>query len=157
MLKPDHKQPCQASRGDKKFQYGNYSRYYGYRLEGSDPRLNFFDPKWLENKDILDIGCNVGEVMINRNILSLNSCNLSCFFEQVTMAIARDTNPKSILGIDIDPSLISKARKMVNQYASRKVPSAMATPNPEAAETSGEQRLFPQSLPILFGPLGLIH
>lgn len=47
----------------KKFQYGNYSRYYGYRLEGSDPRLGFFDPQWFQNKDVLDIGCNVGEVV----------------------------------------------------------------------------------------------
>ena len=36
------------------------------------------------------------------------------------MAIARDMWPQSILGIDIDPSLINKARKVVNQYASRK-------------------------------------
>ena len=72
------------------------------------------------------------------------------------MAIARDMWPKSILGIDIDPCLINKARKMVNQYASRKVPSAMATPNPEAEQATmrrtGEQ-LFPQSLPMIFGPL----
>ena len=45
-----------------KFQYGNYSRYYGYRLEGSDPRLRFFNPNWFADKDVLDIGCNVGEV-----------------------------------------------------------------------------------------------
>ena len=45
-----------------KFQYGNYNRYYGYRLEGSDPRFRFFDPDWFRGKDVLDIGCNVGEV-----------------------------------------------------------------------------------------------
>ena len=48
--------------GKPKFQYGNYNRYYGYRLEGSDPRFRFFDPDWFRGKDILDIGCNVGEV-----------------------------------------------------------------------------------------------
>lgn len=115
-----------------KFQYGNYSRYYGYRLEGSDPRLSFFNPNWFADNDVLDIGCNVGEV---------------------TMAIARDMWPKSILGIDIDPSLISKARKMVNQYANRKVPSAMATPNPEVEPVTRKEQLFPQSLPMIFGPL----
>ena len=52
-----------------KFQYGNYSRYYGYRLEGSDPRLRFFNPNWFADKDVLDIGCNVGEVSFLTAIL----------------------------------------------------------------------------------------
>ena len=68
------------------------------------------------------------------------------------MAVARDMSPKSILGIDIDPSLIDKARKSITQYASRKVPSAMATPNPGVEPTKTEQ-LFPQNLPLIFGPL----
>ena len=115
-----------------KFQYGNYNRYYGYRLEGSDPRLQYFDPDWFRSKDVLDVGCNVGEV---------------------TMAIARDMIPTSITGIDIDPTLISKARKMISQYANRKVPSAMATPNPGIPEPSKTERFFPQSLPVMYGPL----
>jgi len=136
-VKVEQKPQAPTTKQDKvqkqpKFQYGNYSRYYGYRLEGSDPRLNFFNPNWFADKDVLDIGCNVGEV---------------------TMAIARDMWPKSILGIDIDPSLISKARKMVNQYANRKVPSAMATPNPEVEPVTRKEQLFPQSLPMIFGPL----
>lgn len=116
-----------------KFQYGNYNRYYGYRLEGSDPRFRFFDPDWFRGKDVLDIGCNVGEV---------------------TMSIARDMAPKSIFGLDIDNMLISKARKLLKQYANTKVPSAMATPNPgvEISQKKTEQ-LFPQSLPMIFGPL----
>jgi 7SK snRNA methylphosphate capping enzyme len=73
------------------------------------------------------------------------------------MAIARDMCAKSILGIDIDPSLINKARKTVKQYANRKVPSAMATPNPgmdpSLTSLSKTEQLFPQSLPLLFGPL----
>ena len=69
------------------------------------------------------------------------------------MAIARDMWPQSILGIDIDPSLINKARKVVNQYASRKVPSAMATPNPEVEQATRTEQLFPQSLSMIFGPL----
>ena len=115
-----------------KFQYGNYNRYYGYRLEGSDPRLQYLDPDWFRGKDVLDIGCNVGEV---------------------TMAIARDMLPTSITGIDIDPTLISKARKMISQYANRKVPSAMATPNPGIPEPPKTERFFPQSLPVMYGPL----
>ena len=70
------------------------------------------------------------------------------------MAIARDMNPKSILGLDIDPALINKAQKSVAQYASRKVPSAMATPNPECLEPpTRTEQLFPQNLPMIFGPL----
>jgi len=58
------------------------------------------------------------------------------------------------MGIDIDPTLISKARKMVNQYANRKVPSAMATPNPGIPEPLPKtERFFPQSLPVMYGPL----
>jgi len=119
--------------GKPKFQYGNYNRYYGYRLEGSDPRFRFFDPDWFRGKDILDIGCNVGEV---------------------TMSIARDMAPKRILGMDIDDMLICKARKLLKQYANTKVPSAMATPNPgvEISQKKTEQ-LFPQNLPMIFGPL----
>jgi len=68
--KVNNPQPKLASR--PKFQYGNYNRYYGYRLEGSDPRLQAFDPEWFRGKDVLDIGCNVGEVRI---ILTLSVSN----------------------------------------------------------------------------------
>ena len=60
----DNKIEEKADHEKTKFQYGNYNRYYGYRLEGSDPRFRFFDPNWFKGKDILDIGCNVGEVSI---------------------------------------------------------------------------------------------
>ena len=63
----DNKIEEKAVQEKTKFQYGNYNRYYGYRLEGSDPRFRFFDPNWFKGKDILDIGCNVGEVS-NKNI-----------------------------------------------------------------------------------------
>lgn len=72
------------------------------------------------------------------------------------MAIARDMCPQSILGIDIDPSLINRARKVLTHYADRKVPSAMATPNPscvESVDSSQKSSLFPTSLPMIFGPL----
>lgn len=117
------------------FQYGNYNRYYGYRLDGSDPRIAYFDPEWFRGKDILDIGCNVGEV---------------------TMAIARDMAPKTILGVDIDEVLVNKAQKLLKQYANTKVPSAMATPNPGVEVGSASKKteqLFPQSLPVIFGPI----
>ena len=72
------------------------------------------------------------------------------------MAIARDMNPQSILGVDIDDVLVKKAQKLLKQYANTKVPSAMATPNPgaefESVSKKAEQH-FPQSLSMIFGPL----
>jgi len=47
---------------DKEFQYGNYKRYYGYRTMplGEDPRLWILKKEWIQGKDVLDIGCNIG-------------------------------------------------------------------------------------------------
>ena len=48
---------------NEKFQYGNYNQYYGYRNPGNieDMRLKFFKRNWFEDKEILDIGCNIGK------------------------------------------------------------------------------------------------
>jgi 7SK snRNA methylphosphate capping enzyme len=51
-------------------------------------RLRSFWREWFENKDVLDIGCNAGHV---------------------TLCVARDFNPKQIVGIDIDPKLIGES------------------------------------------------
>lgn len=81
-------------RSQKQFNYGNYSRYYGYRCEKNteDGRLvalrehlNLF-----KDKDCLDIGCNDGTF---------------------TLAVAQSLSVKSIIGIDIDKDLIFTARK----------------------------------------------
>ena len=53
----------------KKFQYGNYDRYYGYRhdeqeKELTDRRINLLLPEWVRNKACLDVGCNAGAVTI---------------------------------------------------------------------------------------------
>lgn len=102
----------------KKFQYGNYDRYYGYRNPSTeDVRLRSFRREWLENKDILDIGCNAGHV---------------------TLCIARDFNPKQIVGIDIDPKLIAFARKNIKIYSNT---------------THPVERQFPVSMPLMFGSI----
>ncbi|QQP55677.1 Putative methyltransferase bin3like [Caligus rogercresseyi] len=78
---------------NKKFQYGNYNRYYGYRKQDAseeDLRLRFLKPEWFTGKKVLDIGCNVGKL---------------------TDAIARTFFPKSLTGMDIDKDLINVARK----------------------------------------------
>ncbi|XP_063965613.1 probable RNA methyltransferase Y17G7B.18 [Lytechinus pictus] len=78
---------------DKKFQYGNYARYYGYRTPNSDDnRIDLFKREWFEGKKCLDIGCNSGHV---------------------TLAVAKLFDPSSIVGVDIDGNLIGVARKNV--------------------------------------------
>lgn len=102
---------------DTQFQYGNYNRYYGYRNAHAeeDPRLCCMRREWFQGKDTLDLGCNVG------------------FF---TFSIARDFDPRRTVGLDIDPKLISVARKNVRHYLS--------------AESGSS---FPISLPLTYGPI----
>lgn len=85
----------------KKFPYGNYNRYYGYRSNSKnfeDVRLEIFKdyPHLFKNKDLLDIGCNEG---------------------LVTLAVAKMFKLKSLTGVDIDMHLIGRARK---NYRSQK-------------------------------------
>lgn len=93
---------CQQSGKDIKgssgmFQFGNYNRYYGYRNQSMSPdtRLECFKREWFENKQVLDIGCNVGHV---------------------TLSIGRDYSPHRIVGIDIDENLIKIAVKNIRHY-----------------------------------------
>lgn len=79
------------SGGRRVFLYGNYHRYYGYRLGqafNQDPRLTCLDKTWFSGKRCLDIGCNEG---------------------LVTMAISMRFGSKSMVGIDIDEHLIRRA------------------------------------------------
>lgn len=90
-----------------KYQYGNYNKYFGFNSldEITDVRLKIFKrhPFLFRDKDILDIGCNVGHM---------------------TIAVARKLNPKSIMGIDIDKNLISRACHNISLYV--KIPAAGA-------------------------------
>ncbi|XP_067227116.1 7SK snRNA methylphosphate capping enzyme [Chanodichthys erythropterus] len=83
----------------RRFQYGNYSRYYGYRTPSltADPRLAFFKPEWFRGKTVLDVGCNTGHV---------------------TLAIARHWGPERILGLDIDGALVHAARQNLRHFLS---------------------------------------
>ncbi|KAJ7525528.1 hypothetical protein O6H91_17G054800 [Diphasiastrum complanatum] len=77
----------------REFIYGNYDRYYGYRFDhnlSEDPRLKFFSRDWVEGKDCLDIGCNEGVV---------------------TISLAQKFACGSMVGVDIDPKLIHRARE----------------------------------------------
>ncbi|KAJ8952143.1 hypothetical protein NQ318_018479, partial [Aromia moschata] len=86
--------------------------YYGYRNPNNDVdyRLRVFShhPYLFENKDILDIGCNIGHI---------------------TLSVARDFGARSITGIDIDPKLISIARKNIKHYV-----KTVESPRPDEAQ-----------------------
>ena len=96
--KKDEKMP-EFKAKNSKYQYGNYDRYYGYRNPHHeiDVRLRcFMDHKELFfDKDILDIGCNIGHI---------------------TLCVARDFGARSAVGLDIDRKLINIARKNVKHY-----------------------------------------
>lgn len=79
-------------------------------------RLRSFRREWFADKDVLDIGCNAGHV---------------------TLCVARDFNPKRIVGIDIDPKLIALARKNVKIYSS----------------SHPDERHFPVSMPLMYGAI----
>lgn len=89
--------PSNYKEKNGKFQYGNYNQYYGYRNPGKieDIRLQYFKSDWFEDKDVLDIGCNIGHI---------------------TISIAKNNKPAKIVGVDIDKKLIEIARKNVRFY-----------------------------------------
>ena len=62
---------------------------------------------------MLDIGCNAGHL---------------------TLLLARDMRPRKIVGIDIDPALISYAQKNIRHYCPT-------------------EKKFPESFASLYGPL----
>lgn len=95
-----HQQPHnQAKEQQKKFQYGNYNKYYGYRnpSNSEDPRVRLLHREWFEGKDVLDLGCNSGHL---------------------TLYIAKMLRPACILGLDIDGGLVHAARKNIRHYLS---------------------------------------
>jgi 7SK snRNA methylphosphate capping enzyme len=106
--------------------YGNYPAYYGYRQahgDRVDSRLFYLKQEWFQGKTILDIGCNAG---------------------LLTLDVAMLFEPATITGIDIDPSLIRKAKKTL-KYRGSLVHPKLGT----------EDRLeyFPQSCLEVFGPV----
>lgn len=85
----------EGKNGKRVFVYGNYHRYYGYRLGQSfsmDPRLALFERSWFANKRCMDVGCNEG---------------------LVTLAIVTRFGSRSMVGVDIDEHLVKKACRQV--------------------------------------------
>ncbi|XP_069500989.1 7SK snRNA methylphosphate capping enzyme [Ambystoma mexicanum] len=125
---PGQRQQPNFKPAQKKFQYGNYCKYYGYRNpgRGEDPRLRVFKPEWFEGKEVLDLGCNVGHI---------------------SLSIAKHWKAARVVGVDIDGSLITAARQNVRHYLSDEL---QQTRN-QAAE--GKKTTFPLSLVVSRGPI----
>lgn len=107
---------------NSRYQFGNYDRYYGYRHlnEFMDVRLKVFlkNTHFFKDKDILDIGCNVG---------------------LLTIWIGKVLQPKSIVGVDIDEKLINRARKNLTMYV--RVPAEInAIPSTSKDQSGNNQR-----------------
>lgn len=130
-------QPSTSSALQKsaRCQFGNYNRYFGFESlnKNMDVRLKIFQRNvhLFKNKDVLDIGCNVG---------------------LMTLAIAKLLSPKTINGVDIDRKLIIIARSKLKKYVA--VPDSLRDTD-FTTETAKRHRTecFPMSFPICYGNL----
>ncbi|KAI8338465.1 Bicoid-interacting protein 3-domain-containing protein [Chlamydoabsidia padenii] len=130
------KKASTKSQGRNK--YGNYTGYYEARRNTSidyDPRLAVLDASLFKNKIVLDIGCNSGNL---------------------TIALAQHCQPKHILGIDIDESLITKAKSLQKTVYSLQQPKQsnkldLATPLTTTLDIRLQVHYFPKSMAVMFG------
>ena len=106
------------------YPFGNYDAYYGYRTPELriDPRLAQMEPAWFRDRTVLDIGCNSGYITILVGLLF---------------------QPSRIVGIDLDPSLVKKARKRLEFMEST------VHPDPTCLILD----YFPASLAAIYGTL----
>jgi tRNA G46 methylase TrmB len=85
------------------FPYGNYHRYYGYRVGKTlkqDPRMELMQTQWFQDKDVLDIGCNEGHV---------------------TIALAQKYHVQSMCGVDIDSASVNRTDFQGRQESTNRV------------------------------------
>uniref|UniRef100_H3CXF7 RNA methyltransferase n=1 Tax=Tetraodon nigroviridis TaxID=99883 RepID=H3CXF7_TETNG len=130
-----HQQQQQPhNQAKKKFQYGNYNKYYGYRnpSKSEDPRVHFLRREWFEGKDVLDLGCNLGHL---------------------TLYIAKMHRPARILGLDIDGALVHAARKNIRHYLSELQAQEMRGDPGGGTARLRKSCSFPVSLQISRGPI----
>ena len=69
---------------------------------------------WFEEKEVLDIGCNIGHITIRlayEKQLVLSGSTFLYF-----LSIAKNHKPTRMVGIDIDKKLIEIAQKNVRFY-----------------------------------------
>lgn len=113
--------PTCVSSKQESFSYGNCANWVKGSSDEADHRLNCLKKAWFEDKDVLDVGCNTG---------------------RVTMYIAKNMNPKHIVGLDIDNTLINAAKKSVRQ---------------ECASHNKKLLSFPTSMAFTYGPTGAAY
>uniref|UniRef100_G3T987 RNA methyltransferase n=1 Tax=Loxodonta africana TaxID=9785 RepID=G3T987_LOXAF len=138
-----HHHPLPAAgfkKQQRKFQYGNYCKYYGYRNPScEDGRLRVLKPEWFRGRDVLDLGCNVGHL---------------------TLSIACKWGPSRMVGLDIDARLIHSARQNIRHYLSEELRLPPQTPEGDPGAEGGEgtttirkRSCFPASLTASRGPI----
>lgn len=94
---------------------GNYHGYYNKRgRPEEDSRLKIMQSDWFHHKVCLDIGCNDG---------------------QFTLQLAEHFQPRSILGIDLDPHLIESAKSRV-----KRIRYSLKQKEQQSAEGEGGRR-----------------
>ena len=115
---------CAASKRKRHAQHGNYASYYGYRhICGSDqkvdsagdPRVKAMPADWFTGLRVLDVGCNSG---------------------QVTIEVGMRYKPLEIIGVDIDRSLVAKARQNLTRVVTAGAISVDASTSRTAAVPS---------------------
>ncbi|KAI7867518.1 Bicoid-interacting protein 3-domain-containing protein [Spinellus fusiger] len=125
-----------APKFHQTYAYGNYKNYYENRRNPTkhhDTRLDLLDVSLFNDKRVLDIGCNSGNI---------------------TLVIGQHYHPTYILGVDIDESLIHKAKQQT------KIAAALAPPSTFDHHHQQQQHpidigmrfsYFPKSMPRMFG------
>jgi len=124
----------QFEASESKGSCGNYQGYYAYRTDDSNARIQTFPRSLFHNKKFIDIGCNSGDL---------------------TMTIARKFQPQMILGIDIDPDLIDKAKKKLNNLIlhGRGASSFLIPRSIAVSKQGGTNHLFPHNIAFETGDL----
>jgi 7SK snRNA methylphosphate capping enzyme len=108
---------------------GNYRGYYKFRekqMVDNITRISGFQSSWFYEQRVLDIGCNDGTL---------------------TIMIAKDYNPMSVIGIDVDQRLIDAAGSAVKrakyEYRSKKKSDRVPLDSiPETSEASPMNKQF---------------
>ncbi|XP_054851111.1 7SK snRNA methylphosphate capping enzyme [Eublepharis macularius] len=127
---PSTQQPRRQSQ--RKFQYGNYCKYYGYRNpDCEDSRLRVMRPEWFQGKEVLDVGCNVGHLTLN---------------------VAKKWGPSRMVGVDIDGALIHSARQNIRHYLSEEI-QVQQQSGGSSEGACLTKKTFPVSLMASRGPI----
>ena len=112
-----------GANGRQCFRYGNYHRYYGYRVGESleDHRIAHLEREWFHGKRCVDIGCNEG---------------------LVSLSIAVQFGSTTMLGIDIDTWLVKKAKEKLKRMrrAAAKQAARLVREEEEAAAEAAASR-----------------